>query len=122
MNPTQPTPGEDLASLARAGSQLADQSLQIGRRALHNGTEQLAQAADDARAQGGSALRHLVDGTEDMAQQGWNSVRDRSLKARDATTHYVQAHPVASVLMAAAAGAALVGLAALFSRHPGAGR
>lgn len=122
MNPTQPTPGDDLASIARSGSQLAEQSLQAGRRALHNGADQLAQAADDARAQGSSALRHLVDGTEDLAQQGWNSVRSRSLQAREATTHYVQAHPVASVLMAAAAGAALVGLAALFTRHPGGGR
>ena len=43
-------------------------------------------------------------------------MRSRSLQAREATTHYVQAHPVASVLMAAAAGAALVGLAALFTR------
>lgn len=122
MNPSQPTPGEDLASIARSGSQIADQSLQLGRRALHNGAEQLAQAAEDARAQGNSALRHLVDGTEDLAQQGWNTVRSRSVQAREATAHYVQAHPVASVLMAAATGAALVGLAALFTRHPGAGR
>ena len=59
---------------------------------------------------------------EELARQGLNSVRSHSLQVRDATTHYVQAHPVASVLMAAAAGAALVGLAALFTRHPGGGR
>ncbi len=122
MSFDKPTPGEDIAALARSGSQLADQSLQIGRRALHNGAEQLAQAAEQAQTQGSSTLRHLVDSTEEMAQHGWNSARERSIQARDATTHYVQAHPVASVLMAAAAGAALVGLAALFTRHPGAGR
>ena len=71
---------------------------------------------EDLAAQGSSSMRHLVDGTEELARQGLNSVRSHSLQVRDATTHYVQAHPVASVLMAAAAGAALVVLAALFTR------
>jgi ElaB/YqjD/DUF883 family membrane-anchored ribosome-binding protein len=42
--------------------------------------------------------------------------------ARDATTSYIQHEPVKSMLMAAAVGAALMGLVALFSRHSGPGR
>jgi ElaB/YqjD/DUF883 family membrane-anchored ribosome-binding protein len=58
-----------------------------------------------------------------MAQQGADAVRDGSKMLRDnatrlgdSTTRYIQEEPLKAVLIAAAAGAALVGLVSLLSR------
>mgnify|MGYP006175507909 CR=1 FL=1 len=78
------------------------------------------------RAHGSDAIRQLVSGTSDLAthgmdvvREGAHQVREKSAHLRDATTTYIQHEPVKSMLMAAAAGAALMGLIALFSRNGG---
>lgn len=69
----------------------------------------LAQAADKASA---------------LAQRGLDAVRERSqdlrssaLRASDRTVEYIQAEPVKAVLIAAAAGAALMALVGLLARR-----
>ncbi len=116
-----PTTGDDIASLARSGGQLADQALVATRRAVHNGADQLAQAAEDVRAQGSSTIQSLVHGTEDLTRHGIEAIRDRSLQVRDATSSYVQHKPVTALLMAAATGAVLTGLFVLLARRNGSG-
>ena len=89
----------------------------------------LTDEASAVRAQGSEAVRQLVSGTNslathgmDVVREGAHQVREKSAHLRDATTTYIQHEPVKSMLMAAAAGAALMGLLALFSRHGGSHR
>ena len=72
---------------------------------------------------------HLIDQANAMAHRGMEAVREgahqlreKSLHVKDATASYIQHEPVKSMLMAAAVGAALMGLVALFSRHGGSDR
>ncbi len=90
------TLGDDAATLAHTAAQTADQTIRSSQRAARDGLE---------------AMR-----------EGAHQLREKSLHVKDATTTYIQDAPVKSVLMAAAVGAALMGLLALVSRHGGAGR
>lgn len=102
MNTTIKTLGDEASDLAHEAS--------IGAEHAIRSTQHLAQQGLDglggARAQTGAALEQL---------------RERSLHARQATATYIQHEPIKSLLMAAAAGAALMGLLALFSRYRGNG-
>jgi ElaB/YqjD/DUF883 family membrane-anchored ribosome-binding protein len=95
----------------------------------HQGLDRMADGLDEARSQTGAALNKLVHDTETLTHRGMEAVREgthqlreKSLHVKDATTSYIQHEPVKSVLIAAAVGAALMGLVALFSRHSGSGR
>jgi ElaB/YqjD/DUF883 family membrane-anchored ribosome-binding protein len=70
------------------------------------------------------ARRRVADPPQCMeaVREGSHQLREKSLHVKDATTRYIQHEPVKSVLIAAALGAALMGLVALFSRHSGSGR
>lgn len=104
-------------------TEAAENAARYGSRRAHYGMERAADDLDEARAHGGEALRHLAHSTEDLAHRGMDAVRDsadhlreRSLQVRDSTAHYIQDEPMKSVLIAAAVGAALMGLVAVFSR------
>jgi ElaB/YqjD/DUF883 family membrane-anchored ribosome-binding protein len=63
---------------------------------------------------------------EELATQGSSALRSRAVRAREALTHttdqaaeYVQAQPLKSLLIAAAAGAAIALLAGAVGRHHG---
>ncbi len=93
---------------------------------LPNGAARLASDIKDVGVQSGHAIQRLVHDTGDLAAQGAQSVRssahelrERSLRLRDATATYVQQEPVKSIFIAAAAGAALMGLLTLLSRTIG---
>ena len=58
----------------------------------------------------------------DAVREGSHQLREKSLHAKDAGITYIQHEPVKSMLMAAAVGAALMGLVALFSRRNGSDR
>lgn len=80
----------------------------------------------DALDQGNHAIKQLISDTGELAshgldvvREGAHQVREKSGHLRDATATYIQHEPVKSMLMAAAAGAALMGLLALFSRSGG---
>lgn len=85
-------------------------------RSAHQGMERVSDSLNQARSQTGEALRNLAHSTEELAHRGMDVVRDKSLHVRDTTTHYIQDEPVKSMLIAAAVGAALMGLVAMFSR------
>lgn len=78
------------------------------------------QAAASITAQTESNVNELAQKAEDMARRGVDVVRDsvttlrtRAADTGVATVRYVQEEPVKAVLIAAAAGAALMGLASL---------
>jgi len=86
--------------------------------AAQQGMERVSETLGEARAHTGEALRSLAHGTEELAHRGMDVVRDKSLQVRDNTAHYIQDEPMKSMLIAAAVGATLMGLVAMFSRSP----
>jgi len=122
MNTPYQTLSDDAASAARS---LANST----ERAAQQGLDRVSDSLDDARSHTSAALKQFAHDTESLAHRGMDAVRDsaghlreKSLHAKDATAAYIQHEPVKSVLMAAAVGAALMGLVALLSKHGGSGR
>lgn len=117
--------GDDAATLANAVAQGTDHAVRSAQEGLAHASEGL----NVARHQSGAALKQFAHQTEALAHDGMEVVRERahllrekSMHAKDVTTTYIQHEPVKSVLIAAAVGATLMGLVALFSRHSGTGR
>lgn len=116
------TLSDDAAAVARS---LANST----ERAAHQGIDRMAESLDGARSHTSAALKQFAHDTETLAHRGMDAMRDgagqlreKSSHAKDITTTYIQHEPVKSVLMAAAVGAALMGLVALLSKHSGSGR
>ena len=104
---------------------LARSVVQSTERAAQQGLDSL----EDARVHTGAALKQFAHDTESRAHRGMDAVRDsagqlreRSVHAKDTTVNYIQHEPLKAVLMAAAVGAALMGMVALLSKHSGSGR
>ncbi|MDP3083479.1 MAG: hypothetical protein Q8N44_07295 [Rubrivivax sp.] len=76
--------------------------------------DQAAPLLDRASQQASALAQRGVDALHDGSQH----LRQASLRARDSTLDYIKDEPVKSVLIAAAAGAALVALIGLFGRRP----
>ena len=96
-------------------------------------TQRVANGALDGLAGGVESLRHQVtpllndvgERASTMAHRSMVAVRestqqlrDRAVRASDSTVAYIKDEPVKSVLIAAAAGAALVVLLSLLGRSP----
>lgn len=121
--------GDDASTLAHDAAQGAEQAIRSTQRAAQQGLDRMADGLVDARAQTGAALQKLAHDAESLTHRGMEAVREgthqlreKSMHAKDATASYIQHEPIKSVLIAAAVGAALMGLVALFSRHSGSGR
>jgi ElaB/YqjD/DUF883 family membrane-anchored ribosome-binding protein len=122
MNQTVKTFGEQAADLANEAAAGAEQAMRSSQHAAQQGLNSLS----GARAQADSALHQLAADTANLGHRGMDAVREsgellreKSAHAREATTHYIQHEPIKSVLMAAAVGAALMGVVALLGRHHG---
>ena len=123
MNNPIKTLGDDVSTLTHDAAQAAEHSMRSMQRATQQGLDRMADEMDDVRAQTSSTLKQLTRDAESMRHRSMDAVRDgshqlreKSAHMRDATTTYIQHEPVKSMLMAAAVGAALMGLVALFSR------
>jgi ElaB/YqjD/DUF883 family membrane-anchored ribosome-binding protein len=129
MNNPVKTLGDDASHLAHEAALGAENAIRSTQRVAQQGLDRMADGLGEARAQTGAALKQLAHDTESLTHRGMDAVREgthqlreKSLHVKDATTSYIQHEPVKSVLIAAAVGAALMGLVALFSRHSGSGR
>ncbi len=129
MNDSVKTLGDDASALAHAAAQTADDAIRSSQRVAQQGLNRLSDGLDEVRSHTGSALRQLAHDTESLAHRGMEAVREgshqlreKSLHAKDATATYIQHEPIKSVLMAAAVGAALMGLVALLTRPSGPAR
>jgi ElaB/YqjD/DUF883 family membrane-anchored ribosome-binding protein len=77
--------------------------------------DQAAIATDDATAHAYGAAQRSVAAVRNSSQQ----LLDRAQQASDSTVAYIKDEPVKSMLIAAAAGAALAALVSLLTRpHP----
>lgn len=122
MNDAVKTLGDEASSLAHAAASTADNAIRSTQRVAQQGLDRL----DDARSQTGTALKQFAHETESLAHRGMEAVREgshqlreKSLHAKDATASYIQHEPIKSVLIAAAVGAALMGVVALLTRPSG---
>jgi ElaB/YqjD/DUF883 family membrane-anchored ribosome-binding protein len=114
--------GDELSTLAHDAAQTA-------RGGIGQGMHEMSNGLDHARSETGNALRQLASDSDALLHRSMDKVRDsagqlreRSLHAKEATTTYIQHEPMKSVLMAAAVGAGLMALVALFSRNHPSGR
>lgn len=125
MNNAVKTLGDDASSLAQAVAQTTEHAI----RSAQQGLDRMSNGLNGASSQSGTAIKQFATDSEAMAHRGMDAVREgahqlreKSMHVKDATATYIQHEPVKSVLIAAAVGAALMGLVALFSRHSGSGR
>ena len=112
-------PSQFVEGAAAAASDAVDQ---IDRRAeeLHG---ELSNQAHDAINTAKPALNRWAQDAESVARRGIDSareaahqLRERGERATDSTVNYIKDEPVKAMLIAAAAGAALVTLVSLLSR------
>lgn len=101
----------------------AERAANTARAGIGQGLNEMSSGLEHARSETGNALRQLASESDALLHRGLDKVRDasgqlrdKSLHARDSATHYIQHEPMKSVLMAAAVGAGLMALVALFSR------
>ena len=120
----------NIKPLAADATNLADQAADGANSAIRS-TQNVANAAfdrlsdkvDSVREQASPMIDRLSSQAEIAARRGIDAVRDTSAQLReranqatDSTIGYIQAKPIKSMLIAAAAGAALMALLGLTSR------
>ncbi|MDP1900866.1 MAG: hypothetical protein Q8K96_10495 [Rubrivivax sp.] len=108
------------------GNNLVDQAAaaaQQGITATHNALDGLAGSVQSLRDQASPRLEGATEQAGAMLHRGMDALRDGSHQLRvkaqqagDGTTHYIQQEPVKAMLIAAAAGAALMALISLMTR------
>ena len=111
------------ADQIESGTQSAIRATQ----AVANDTlDRLSEQVGEVRAHVAPVIGRVVGEAEELAQRGIGAVRDGSgmlrenaVRASDRAIAYIKDEPVKAVLIAAAAGAALVTLAAMFGRARG---
>ncbi len=101
----------------------ADEAIDSSKRAaqaalnsVQDGVDQLREAIPSAFTRAAAQVEAITRQGIDRARQASAEVRGQVNLAGDRTVQYIKDEPVKSVLVAAAAGAALVGLISLLSR------
>jgi len=101
----------------------ADSALKATQRTAHEAIDALSDKAQDLKDQAGPALSRVAAKAEELARRSADVMRDRSealreraVRSSDATIGYIKDEPVKAILIAAAAGAALMALVSLLGR------
>jgi ElaB/YqjD/DUF883 family membrane-anchored ribosome-binding protein len=109
--------------LSDQAAQAADDAIKSTQRATNEALDSLAETVQDLRHEAAPLLNRASAQASALARHGRDAVseqsrhlREQARLAADSTTTYIQNAPVQSVLMAAAAGAALMALMSLLSR------
>jgi ElaB/YqjD/DUF883 family membrane-anchored ribosome-binding protein len=112
--------GQDMADMAAGTAQGAIHSTQ---RTADSALDTLSAKVEDLRSQAAPMLNRVSSQAEAAARRGIEAVRDTSqqlrdkaMRASDSAVGYVKDEPIKAMLIAAATGAALMGLIALLSR------
>jgi ElaB/YqjD/DUF883 family membrane-anchored ribosome-binding protein len=102
----------------------ADSALRSTQRTAHEAIDALSDKAQDLKDQAAPVLNRVAAKAEELARRGADVMRDRSgalreraIRGSDATIGYIKDEPVKAILIAAAAGAALMALVALLGRN-----
>ena len=101
----------------------ADSAIDRTRRVANDVLDTASDAVDNVRDQAEPTVRRLAAQAETLARRGMDAVRDSSQQLReqatemtDRTTRYVKDEPLKAVLIAAAAGAALLAVLSVVIR------
>ncbi len=112
--------GKDLADAAASKVQGGVQSAQ---QATSKAIDRAADKVDEAKSNVSPMLDKVSDQAQKLMQQGREAfndtsqrVREKAIQASDLAVGYTKDEPVKAMLMAAAAGAALMGLITLMAR------
>ena len=110
--------------LVDRASQAAEQAIKSTQHAATQSVDKLANAMQDLRDETLPVLNHAMEGVSAFAHRGVDNIHNAShqlrLKAEHAsesTASYIRHEPLKSVLIAAAAGAALMALAGILTRN-----
>ena len=110
-------------SLTDHAAQSADNAIKTTQRATNQALESLSGTVKDIRDQAAPLVNRATEQVSAIAHRSADAVRDSSrqlrdkaLDASDKTVNYIKEEPVKSILIAAATGAALMGLISLMSR------
>ena len=109
--------------LADQAAKSADQAIRSTQRVANEALDGLAGSVQDLRQQAAPMLNRVGEQAGAMAQRGVDAVRDgsahlreKALQAQDTTVSYIKDEPVKAMLIAAAAGAALMAVLSLMTR------
>lgn len=119
---------EESNGIADQAAKSADQAIKSTQRVANDALDGLAGSVQDLRNQAAPLLNRVGEQAGAMAQRGVDAVRDSStqlrekaLQASDTTVSYIKDEPVKAMLIAAAAGAALMAMMSLMTRSNGRG-
>lgn len=114
---------ETTNGLADQAAKSADQAIRSTQRVANEALDGLAGSVQDLRQQAAPMLNRVSEQAGAMAQRGVDAVRDgsahlreKALQAQDNTVSYIKDEPVKAMLIAAAAGAALMAMLSLMTR------
>ena len=110
-------------NLADEASQSADGAIRTTQRMANEALTTLSDKVHEARDQAAPVINRVAAKAEELARRSADAVRDtsqqvkeRAYRASDATVGYIKDEPVKSILIAVAAGAALMALFSLLGR------
>ncbi len=110
-------------SLAEQASQSAQEAIKSTQGLVSDALNDLTGRVENLRDHAQPVIKRVGRQASELAQRSADAIRDGSQQLRDSARHasdrtvsYIRDEPVRSVLMAAAAGAALMGLVALLAR------
>jgi ElaB/YqjD/DUF883 family membrane-anchored ribosome-binding protein len=110
-------------ALADNAAEKAEHAIRATQRVTNDALDGLSTSVNGARDRISPAISRATEQAAayahrgiDAVRNGTNQVRERALHAGDVTADYIKHDPIKSVLIAAAAGAALMALVGLLSR------
>lgn len=110
-------------NLADQAAQNADNAIKSTQRVANDTLDRLSEKVQDVRNTAGPAISRVAERAEALARRGMDAVtdtsaqlRERAVRVSDSTVGYIKDEPVKAMLIAAATGAALMGLFTLISR------
>ena len=119
---TNSLPGQS-NNLTDRAAQSADNAIKSTQSGVNNALDNLSGTVKDIRDQAAPLMNRATEQVGALAHRSADAVRDTSrqlvdkaVHASDATVNYIKDEPVKSMLIAAATGAALMGLVSLMGR------
>jgi ElaB/YqjD/DUF883 family membrane-anchored ribosome-binding protein len=115
---------QSVNNLADQGGDAAGSLIKSTQRTANDALNTLSDKVQDVKDQAAPVLNRVAAKAEDLARRSADMARDRAALVKesaqrysDATVGYIKDEPVKSILIAAAAGAALMALVSLLSRR-----
>lgn len=126
MNPTNTTPSTSTTaydSMAQQATDKADQAIDNARKVADGALDSLQERASHLAAVAPGTLSRIAAQIDELTQRGveraklaTETAKEQASRAGDRTVSYIKDEPVKSVLIAAAAGAALAALIGMMAR------